>query len=179
MKKLFLLMLSFLIASLSASYGYSQEIEETDKVLIIREAKQVRRDIVAIEGWLSGEILEVRVEVRMYSERPKIGNVALVGPGIGRLSYIRKEEIPLSLEEADPYQITKKGGLLSFGKKKRTEKPKGTLTQELFKIKIPVNKIIPGKNYQIWVDVESKTTAGRAQKHKFKLKDFSKFLGLE
>ncbi len=147
-----------------------------DKVLVIREAKQVRRDIVAVEGYLVDAILEVSVEVRMYGERPKITNVALVGPGVGRLSYSAKEEIPITLEEEEPYEITKEGGFIKTSKRTRTDTPSGTMTKELFKIKVPSEKILSGKKYELWIDIKSKTKDTRSQKFKFELKDFSEVI---
>ena len=165
MKRIFAVLI---ILALVLNHSFAQE-----KTLVIREGKQVRRDIVALEGYLINNILEVAVEVRMYGERPKITNVALVGPGLGRLSYTVKEEIPLSLEEEEPYEIRKEGGIITTSKKKKTKKPTGTVTKELFKIKVPPKKILPDREYQLWVDVKSKTRDARPQKFKFKLKDFS------
>jgi hypothetical protein len=163
-----------LLGGLKCSWAKDQDA--SDKVLAIREAKQVRKDIVAVEGYLNDDILEVAVEVRMYGQRPKIINVALVGPGVGRLSYSVKEEIPVTLEEEDPYEITKEGGLIKTSKRTRTDNPTGALTKELFKIKVPSKKIITGKKYQLWVDIKSKTQDSRPQKFKFDLKDFPELI---
>ncbi len=145
-----------------------------EKELILREGKQVRDDVVAVEVYVVENILEVRVEVRMYSQRPKITNVMLVGPRIGRLSSDLKEEIPLALKEDDPYLVRSEGGVVSSGEKRKKKKLKGTVAKELFKIKVPWEKIVPDKRYQLWVDVESKTRGGgRPQKYRFNLENFS------
>ena len=176
MKHITGILLAIVILFGGLKYSYSQEQTGSEKVLAIREAKQVRRDIVAVEGYLVNNVLEVAVEVRMYGERPKITNVALVGPGVGRLSYTTKEEIPLALEEEEPYEITKEGGFIKTSKRTRTDKPKGTLTEELFKIKIPPEKIVPAKKYQLWVDIKSKTRDARSQKFKFDLENFAELI---
>ncbi len=172
---------SFVIVAIAfvcilSSKVFSQQQDSVKAGLVLREGKQVRNDTVAVEVYVVDGILEVRVEVRMYSERPKIKNVMLVGPRVGRLSYDLKEEIPLILEEEDPYLIRSEGGVISRGEKKKYKKPKGTLTKELFKIKVPWEKIVPDKRYQLWVDVESKTRGGeRPKKFRFNLEKFSQY----
>ncbi len=113
----------------------------------------------------------------MYSHRPKINNILLVGPRIGRLQHAAKEEIPVSIEEEKAYPVTKKGGLLSFGDKTEVKKLEGALTKEPFKIKIPQDRIIPGKRYQLWVYLESKTRGGgRPVKFRFNLEKLAEVL---
>lgn len=170
MKKLIILSAIVHIFLMVPCFFYGQEDESSEKVILIREAKQVRQNIVAVEAYRIGEILEVKIKARMYSERPRIKNVLIVGPRLGRLSYKRKEELTLEFEEDKPFPTTKKGGFISFGKKKKTKQPEGTLTQELFRFQFPWEKIVPKKRYQLWVDIESKTRGGdRPMKFRFDL----------
>jgi len=169
MKSLFSLLATLGILFFFLSFSYSQDQDQLEKKLIIREGKQVRDNIVAIEAYRIGDVLEVKVEVRMYAQRPRIKNVLIVGPKIGRISYKRKEELPLRFEEEDPYPITKERGILSFRRRSKVKQPKGTMTKELFKIDVPWDKIVEGKRYQLWVDVESKTRGQRPLKFRFDL----------
>ena len=149
---------------------YAQNDVVSSDRLLIREGKQLKKTTVAVEGYLYNDILQVQVEVRMYAQRPKIIDVSLTGPKLGKIHYKTRQDLPVTLEEEDPYNITRVDGEISFKKRTKVKKPKGTLTKELFKIKVPVDKIIPGKRYQLWVEVESKRQAGRIPKFKFDLK---------
>ena len=156
---------------------YAQEEEVVEPILVIREGKQSKSNIVAVETYLIDDVLEVTVEARMYAQKPKINDVILVGPRLGRIHYKTREIVYTTLEEEEPYPITKQGGFIVFGKRTKTKKPKGTLTKELFKIKVPKEKILPGKRYQLWVEVESKTdSGGRPLRFKFDLKDLSQLI---
>ena len=149
---------------------FAQEDSSSQGILLIREGKQLKKTTVAVEGYLYNDILQVQVEVRMYAERPKIVDVVFTGPKLGRIHYNTRQDLPITLKEEDPYNITRVDGMISFGKRTRVKKPKGTLTKELFRIKLPVDKIISGKLYQLWVEVESKRRGGRIPKFKFDLK---------
>jgi len=173
MRFLFSLLAALSILFSFPSLSFSQDHNQPEKKFIIREGKQVRDNVVAIEAYRIGDILEVKVEARMYAQRPRIKNVLIVGPRIGRVSYKRKEEIPLEFEEEDPYLITKERGILSLRKRSKTKQPKGTMTKELFKIDVPWDKIVEGKRYQLWVDVESKTSGQRPLKFRFDLDNLS------
>lgn len=166
----------------SLCYGSSGEEEalvqqhqdDTGRVFVVREAKDFRTTGVAIEGYLVHDIFEVKVEARMYAERPKISTVKVVGPKLGSQSFQAKEAILAGIEEEEPFETTQQQGILRvFDKRKKTKKLKGTVTKELFKIKIPADKIVEGKRYWLWVYVESKTQGGHADTFKFELKDFS------
>lgn len=169
-KRLIFLSVVIFILSCILNYSYAGQSDISGPALVIREGKQLKKTTVAVEGYLYDGILEVKVEARMYAERPKIIDVMLVGPRLGRVHYKTREDIPVSLEEEDPYLITKVDGLISFSNRTKDKVPKGTLTKELFKIKVPVEKIQPGKRYQLWVEVESKRRGGRFPKFKFNLK---------
>lgn len=176
MKRVLILMTAVFSVFLVLHSAYGEKPGSSEQILILREGKQVKNNVVAVEAYRVGDILEAKVEVRMYSERPRITNVMLAGPGIGRVSYELKKEIPLTLDEEDPYIITKEDGIISLGSRKKKKKPKGTLTKESFKIKVPWNKIIAGKRYQLWVDVESKTQPGqRPQKFRFNIENLAQY----
>lgn len=161
------------------SYGQEQAVgkqhnqEETGRVFVLREAQDFRNTGVAVEGYLRGDILEIKVEARMYAQRPKISAVKVVGPKLGSQSYQAKESILAGIEEEDPFETTQQQGIFRiFEERKKTKKLEGTVTKELFKIKIPPDKIIEGKRYWLWIYVESKTEGGHADTFKFELKDF-------
>ena len=149
------------------SYGQTEDYSQ--EKLIIREGKQFKKNAVAVEGYLIGDIFEVKVEARMHAERPKIHSVFLKGAGIGRLSYTTREDVPVSIEEEDPYEVNTKRTMLSR-KKTKVKRLKGAVTKELFKFKLPTDKFVAGKPYQLWVEIISKTRGGGApQKFKFDL----------
>lgn len=169
------LILALFGLGLCSGYTRAQDSESQPR-LVLREGKQVRDDTVAVEITVFEDIIQARIEVRMLRERPKISNVLLVGPKLGRMIYTRKEEIPVSLEEGDPYLVSEKGGIFSSRNKKEYKNPKGTLTAELFQFKVPLEKLVKGKKYQLWVDVEGKNSAGKTPlKFKFDLPDLAAF----
>ncbi|MBL7130373.1 MAG: hypothetical protein ISS45_03070 [Candidatus Omnitrophica bacterium] len=139
---------------------------------MIREAKLYRKDSVAVDAHLIDDVLEIMVEARMYAQKPRINDVLVRGSKLGGLHYKTRKTIVATVEEEDPYEVTKEEGWIVFGKRKKVRELKGTLTKELFKLKIPKEKIVCGKRYQLWVEVESKTEGGRAQKFKFNLEGF-------
>ena len=158
--------------------SYGQEPETTtERLLVIREGKQSRNNIVVVDVYLIEDVLEALVGVRMYAEKPKINDVILVGPKLGRIHYKSRETVFAKVEEEEPYPITKQSGIIVFGKRTKTKQPEGTLTKELFRIKIPREKIVPNKRYQLWVQVESKTRAGGTPlKFKFDLENLAELI---
>ena len=175
----FIVVTLFLLLLSVCGISFSQGEEVFEKTLVLREAKQLKKTKVGIEAYLLEDILEVAVEVRMYAERPKIVMVMLTGPGIGRVYHKTKEDIPVSLEEDDPYLVTKLDGEISFSKRTKEKKLRGTLTKELYKFKVPVKKIKKGKRYQLWVEVESKRKGGRIPKFKFDLEELPELVAQE
>ena len=157
-------------------YGQVEEEVEEERILVLREAKLFRKDSVAVEAYLIDDILEVKVEARMYAKKPRINNVLLVGPRIGRLPYITKETIHKKIEEDDPYEVTKQHGLIVFEKRKKERKLKGTATREFYRLRIPKEKIVPGKRYRLWVEIESQTRGDDKQKFKFNIENLSELI---
>jgi len=172
-KKIFLTA-AFTITTLATG---SMAAEETvqNETLVIREGLQIKQTGIAVEGRYLDGVLDVAIEVRMYSERPRIRNVQIVGPKLGRMSYDRKKNIPLGLEEEDPYEIKRKGHWRPGSFRTERKKLKGTVTRERFLFKIPWDKIVPGKKYQLWIDVDSKTREGKGKKYKFALDKLAEF----
>jgi len=170
MKKVFIFLSTVFLFS-AFNFSFAQEQENKEKILIIKEGQEVRENVVAVEAYYLGEgVLEVAVEARMQRQRPKISNILVVGPRLGRLRHAAKEEIPVSLKEEKAYPVTREGGILSTGDKTEVKQLQGTEVKEIYKFKIPKDKIIPGKRYQLWIDLESKTRGGdRPMKFKFNL----------
>lgn len=199
MRKFIILMLvmGFLPSLLNYSYAQHEEVTEKTEILeeageeinieaqeeveagmsgrvsVIREAKIFRKKNVAVDAHLvDGEVLEIMVEARIYAQKPRINDVLVSGPKLGKERYIARKTIVAGVDEPEPFEVTKEHGWIVFGKRKKVRELEGTLTKELFKIKIPKDKIVCGKKYQLWVEIESKTQGGRAEKFKFKLEDF-------
>jgi len=166
--------ISGLFSFLSSSYA--QEGKAQERTLVLREAKQDGKTTVAIDAYLTGDILEVKVTAKMYATKPRISNIILVGPGIGRLSPLTKKTVASSTQEEEPYPTSKRGAFISFGTRTKTEKATGTVTKEMVEFKITADKIMPAKLYQIWVRVESSQSGGQPQGFKFDLKDFARLI---
>lgn len=146
-------------------------------VFVLRQAKEFRNKSVAVEGYLIGEIFEIKVEARIAREKPRIANVTLIGPRLGRQSYQTRETILAGIGEDMPIETTQEQGLLRvLSPRKKTKKLEGAVTKELFKIRVPAEKIVKGKRYWLWVDVESTTEGGQTEKFRFELEDFPALL---
>ena len=130
---------------------------------------------VTVEAYLSGDVLEAVVGARMPSERPKITGFYLTGPGLGKIHYASREVVPPSIDDQDedPFPVTKVDGLIMFGDRTKEKTPKGRLTKEAFKLKVPGQKLKTGKRYELVIGVESREKAQRIPKFKFYLKDLS------
>lgn len=182
MKKMYIFVIVASIVSFLPSVLYGQDTkdphqEDSGRVFVIREAKDFRKAGVAVEGFLLGDIFEVKVEARIVRQRPRISDVKVVGPILGRKSYQTKKSILAGIEESDPFETTQEQGFFrTRSKRRKTKKLKGAVTKEVFKIQIPVEKIIRGKRYWLWVYVESKNEAGYEEMFKFELKDFPELI---
>jgi len=142
-----------------------------EKVPVIREAAEKRGNSVAVEAYLIGDILEVRVSVRMPNARPKINNVIVVGPKIGRISPDEIEQVYAGLEEEAPYRTTKRSGFISFESRTATKKLKGTVVRKLYRFKMDREKIVSDGLYQLWIKIkeEGSRRKGRITPYKFDL----------
>ena len=178
MKRIFSLAVTTGILFSLSNFLYAQEQEEEaiERIFVLREAKEDRKTTVAVEAYLAEDILEVKAIVRMYAEKPRIYNMLIVGPRLGRLGCKARQTLGPTMEEEAPYPTGKRGGFIIFAQKE-DKKAKGTLMKELFKFKIPRDKIVSGKRYQLWVAVESKTRGGGVpRKFKFDLKDLPQLI---
>ena len=127
MKSVFLMGLSIMIVltTLASSYSYGQTSEELGKELLIREALEIRKAVVAVEGHLTGDILEAKVSAMIRGVKPKIYNIIIEGPRLGALIPVTIKSLYAVAEEEEPYPTGKKGGFISFGDDKETRKLKG------------------------------------------------------
>ena len=181
MNKLFLIFLTvFYLASYMATdlnFAYAQEEEQnTERQLVLREAKEYRKSTVAVEAYLTDNILEAKVTARMYATKPKIHNAIIVGSRLGRLSIDSKEVLLATVEDEEPYPTSKKDrGFISFSKKK-TKQSEGTLTRELMIFEIPRDKVVKGKRYELWVQIMSMQKGGKYKTFKFDLEDLAELL---
>lgn len=151
--------------------SYAQEGEAQKRILVIREAKQHKETTAAVKAYLIDDVLEVTVIARMYATKPRIYNVIVVGPKLGRMSPTTRKTLVPTVEGEEPFPTTERGAFISFGERTKTKEAKGTLTEELLEFKLPPEKIRPGKKYQLWVRVESMQRGGEIEGFKFDLKD--------
>ncbi len=152
----------------TAPLAFTEDNSGDNKILILREAKEDSKATVAVEAYLIEDILEVKVIARMEREKPRIYNVIVVGPKIGRVVSEAREVLFPAMENEEPFPTKEREGFLSFDDKKKDKEAKGTLTKELLRFKIPREKIIKGKRYQLWVKIESMKSGGKSNSTSFK-----------
>jgi len=175
MKKLFFVLMITVVLFSASTTIYAQE-EEAERVLILREGKEHRKTTVSLIAYLIDDVLEITVEARKYADKPRINNVFIKGPKLGRLAYLTKKTLYKTTDEIDPFEVTEEDGLFRFDDRKKKKKPKGTATRELFKLKIPKEKIQENKRYFLWVYVEGMKDGGKDERFKFELKDLYELL---
>lgn len=161
---------------LSLTHAFAQEENSASRALVLREAKQDGKTTAAIDAYLIGDILEVKVTAKMYATKPEIANIILVGPKIGRMSPETRKTVTSSTEEDAPYPTSKRTAFISFGDKAKDKKTRSTITRELVEFKIPTDKILPDRLYQIWVKVENSQSGGEVYGFKFDLKEFPRLI---
>ena len=179
MKKMFVLVVTMGVLLSILNFSFAQEEGGAERILVAREAKQYKETTtVAVEAYLVGDVLEVTTMARMQMRTTKlrIYNILVVGPKLGRISLKTRETLTAVTEEEASFSTTKLGGLIRYSKKTREKKAKGILTKELAKFKIPADKIIPGKRYQLWVDVQSVQKKGRPVRFKFDLENLAQLI---
>ncbi len=157
-------------------FSYAQEENSASRTLVLRKAKQDGKTTAAIDVYLIGDILEVKITAKMYATKPEIANIILVGPKIGRMSPKTKKTVTSSTEEEVPYPTSKRGAFISFGNKARTGKTRSAITRELVEFKIPTDKIVPDRLYQIWVRIEGSQGGGEVHGFKFDLKELPRLI---
>jgi hypothetical protein len=175
MRRNFILLIIWGVLIFLSGFTYAEE-KSNKRILVIRQAKQDRKTTVAVEAYLINDILEVTVIARMYAAKPRIYNVILVGPKLGRISPKTRKTLLSTIEEEAPFPTSERRGFISFSKKTKNKKAKGTLTKELVKFEIPTEKIIPDRRYQLWIKVESMRKGGKIQGFKFNLENFPKLI---
>jgi len=177
-KKLMIVLVCIFALYLAVSYAG----EAGKRKLILRQAQEVGKTSVAVEAYLAGDVLEVTAYARMYGTRPKIYNLILVGPKLGRLSAQAKRTVYPKSEETEAdltFPTTKMdSGIISFSKKTKDKKSEGALTRELYGFKIPVDKIVPGKRYELRILIEGMQNTGQKVSFKFEFKDLAGELSL-
>ncbi|MFC1514594.1 hypothetical protein ACFL5X_01665 [Candidatus Omnitrophota bacterium] len=173
-----ILLLAVFLLSTGVCFGQPLARPREEKILVVREGKQLKKTTVTVEGYLVDDILDVTVGVRMPSDRAKINKFYLTGPGLGKIHYAARTVVPPSVDDVDeePFPVTKVDGMIMFGDRTREKTPKGRLTKESFQLKVPIDKIKPGKRYELVVDVESQEKAQRIPKFKFHLQGFAELI---
>ena len=172
-KNLFIFMVISLAISAGSVYG---ERQNSEAIIVLREAKEAGTTSAAVEAKLIDNIMEVKITARMYGTKPRIYNTLIVGSKLGRLSIESKEVLTQAPEEEAPYPTTGRKAFISFTPSGKTKKLEGTLTRELVKFKIPKDRVVLGKRYELWVQIESMQTGGLSQTFKFELKNFAELI---
>ena len=152
---------------------FAQDEAAEGRILVLREAKETQDTSAAVEVYLVDDILEVTVYALMYATRPKIYNVLVVGPGLGRMSPQERQTVYPKAEDRDIFFQTTDvdGGLIRFSKRTKKKKMEGTLTKELVRFRIPAEKIRPDGRYQLRLHLESMQSSGQTRRFRFDLKD--------
>jgi len=143
----------------------------------LREAQEFGTNNVAVIGYLKDNIFEVKVIAGMFRAKPEIDNCIVVGPKLGRLSASQKETVYPKAEdevEDDTFMTddVARAFLLRFRKQRKKRQIKGALTRELYRFKIPKERIIRGKRYEIRIKIESSQNPGIGERFTFKLENF-------
>ncbi|MFH1641024.1 MAG: hypothetical protein ABIA66_03560 [Candidatus Omnitrophota bacterium] len=159
------------------SFSFAQDDEPKGR-LILRQAEEIDKTTVAVEAYLVEDILELIIYTRMYATKPRIYNAIVVGPKLGRLSSVSRETFYPKAEEIEkPFPTTKvKGGLIFLTKKTENKIAKGTVTKELLKFRIPKEKIMSARRYELRITVESMQEPVIRKSVRFELKDFAGLL---
>ena len=165
-----------LVTALGCVSVYGQEGASEKGRLILHQAKQYKKAQVGVEAHLKGDILEVMVATKVYADRPKIDNVIVVGPRLGRLAPKAKETLYAGERETAPFEATESRGLFGFGSRSKAREIKGALIRELFKFKIPPGRLIKGRRYELRVRIDSQKIPGKFLKFEFELKDLARLM---
>ena len=162
--------------------GMAVEQTQGQRQPVHREAINIQGDIVAVEISVVGEeLLEAKVTGFMKQTRPRLENVILMGPAVGRLAPTTRQVLRAGLEEDPPYP-TKRSGLLVMkqGSKQLAE---GTLIRERFQYELPVEKmrqVIRKKGgkakYEFAVTMSSANRGGDFKRYTFDLEELPKIL---
>jgi len=168
MNRISLILITFILAVVYS--GFSE-----DRILVLREAKEYKGSTVAVEAYLKDSVLEVKVIARMERTKPIIYNAIVIGPKIGRITPDTRQTLYPTIEDEEPFPTKEKKGFLSFDRDVKLKEAQGTLTKELIKFKIPSQKLIAGRQYQIWVSIESMQRGGDRESFKFDLDDFASY----
>ena len=142
---------------------------------IHREAINIGGDIVAVDVSLVGKnLLEAKVTGFMKQTRPRLENVILMGPAVGRLAPTTRQVLRAGLEEDPPYP-TKRSGLLVMNQGSK-QLAQGTLIREHFQFELPAEKIKQAiqkrggrVRYEILVTMSSANRGGDFKRYTFDL----------
>jgi hypothetical protein len=179
MKRVFFLAVVMSIVFSLPDFSLEQTTEATHRILLIRKARVGRQGAVAVEVYLIGDVLEVKVIGKLYDTRtkPSIEEIRVAGPRLGkRLSPQERRTLHPTVEDDKAFYKAEdiKGGIIRIieGKKVKGRK-ESELTNELIRFKIPTGRILPGRNYQLWVELQNKETEKKPETFRFGLKNFS------
>jgi len=146
--------------------------------LVLREALNVKRNIVAVDvNYIGEDLLETKVIGFMIRTRPKLKSILVVGPGAGRLSPTARETVLAGTEEDPPFP-TRRHGLIVMNQGSE-DVADGTLHRERIQHVLPIEEMREkikkarerGKDvhYEYWVYMESSNRGGEVLKFKFDL----------
>jgi hypothetical protein len=151
-----------------------EQAVDTERILIIREAEEDVDNSCAVVAYLEKDVLEVKVIARIYSAKPRIENIILVGPRLGRLSPKVKQTLLASEVEDEEFLTKPSRGILFWGKGKKMKKLStvGAVTRELYKFVIPKKRIVAGQRYELRITLNKMQRSETPIKFKFLLEGF-------
>ena len=151
-----------------------QDAAAAERALVLRQSLEDQKAAVAVEAYLEGDTLEVKVSARMLDSKPKIYDVILIGPKLGRLNPVTIDKVYAEVEEEEPYPVVKRGGgLVTFGKTKSYKQRKARTVRKLAVFRIPADQIVPGGRYELQVKIEKFQGKGKLRVYDFDLKNLS------
>ena len=172
MKKIIIAGTLIMTLSILAFPCIAQQQQEGKGIYILSASKEVNNVIASVDAYLFGNVMEVLIEGRITGEKPKIGNVLIVGPELGRIPCSTREFVFATLDDAkEKYRaITNIHGEVATTQRTKVKRLKGTPTTQVLKFDIPPEKILLNEKYQLWVTVETIRQGGKKPtKFKFDL----------
>jgi hypothetical protein len=167
------------VAQEQGQEAVEEQVEKAaGRVLVIEEAQERNKSAVAVKVYLIDDILEATIIGLMYATKPRIYKAIVVGPKLGTLSPQERQTLYPRAEDEELFYKTKdvEAGLIRLSKREKKKKLEGTLTKELARFKIPKDKIVTKKRYQLRVQVESMQRGGQLEKYRFDLKDLPQLI---
>lgn len=150
--------------------------ENTERKLVLRQAQAREFTAVGVEAYLTGNILEATVYAKRIGKKPRILNIILFGPELGRLSPSLKETTnPKAEEKLDiSFPRTNRSDTIRFYKKAHDGIDSGDPVREFNKFNVPAEKILPDGIYEFRILLDNMENPGATEYFSFPIKGFDK-----